>query len=515
MIQLREDQTKLGNEIAKLYSAGVMRIIAQASTGYGKTVAFSALTQRFMQRLNKRVLICVHREELLNQTRETLFKHFGISSVAITPDVKVIPYAEVYVAMIETAIRRLRKNSGAFGSIGLLINDEAHIGNFNKIYEFFPAAGRGTLTLGFTATPLSADKKKPLNQFFDEIVTTVDIPELIGSGALCPIVTYAIKGVKRKGLKIKNGKFDEEAMGKTYSTPKNIKNAIVAYEKYSLGKKTIVFNCNVEHSKLVNQAFLEAGHNSRHLDGVASDQERKDAMKWLANTDNAILNNVGIATTGLDVKDIHTVVVNRSTLSLTLWLQMVGRGARIHPSKQYFTCLDLGGNAAAFGDWSLPRDWRDMFHHPDKAPDGKGIAPIKECKQCEAILAAQTRICPYCGEDHTKEVQYDSIAPDFELITAKINVETIKERTDAYGHKPFKGFYDILHQIIAITKSRVKAEQMDNGVRTVVFNHFENKVREWCKLEGKRYNQWMKDFTAEQFGKEWDKLVVRVQVGVN
>ena len=154
MIQLREDQTKLGNEIAKLYSAGVMRIIAQASTGYGKTVAFSALTQRFMQRLNKRVLICVHREELLNQTRETLFKHFGISSVAITPDVKVIPYAEVYVAMIETAIRRLRKNSGAFGSIGLLINDEAHIGNFNKIYEFFPAAGRGTLTLGFTATPL-------------------------------------------------------------------------------------------------------------------------------------------------------------------------------------------------------------------------------------------------------------------------------------------------------------------------------------------------------------------------
>lgn len=520
---LRDYQTKLIDDVAKLYGKGVRRALVQSSTGSGKTIAFSALTQRFLNRLNRRVLICVHRKELLEQTRATLHSKFGIASVAIDQSVKIVPYAQVYVGMVETVVRRLQKNSGAFGAIGLLIVDEAHIGNFTKLYDYFPTTTTSsttsssssttaldTLILGFTATPISADKRKPLNMYFDEIVTTVDIPEMIANKALCPNQTWSIKGIKRKSLKIKNGKFDEDAMGKTYSTPKNIKNALVAYEKYSLGKKTIIFNCNVAHSKLVNEAFLEAGLNSKHLDGSESDTIRENVMQWLKTTPDAILHNVGIATTGLDVTDIHTVIVNRATLSLTLWLQMVGRGARIHPSKEFFTCIDLGGNALAFGDWSIPRDWKDIFHNPEKASEGGGVAPIKECDGCEAILATQTRICPFCGHDHIKQIEYDSILPDFELITSRIDVEKIAARTEAYGHKQFKGFYDILHTVISITKGRVKPKNADERIRAVVFATFENKVREWTRLSGKRYNQWMKDFTAEQFGKEWDKMAVRI-----
>jgi len=155
-----------------------------------------------------------------------------------------------------------------------------------------------------------------------------------------------------------------------------------------------------------------------------------------------------------------------------------------------------------------------MFHNPDKASDGKGVAPIKECKQCEAIIAAQARICPYCGQDHTKEVEYDRIAPDFEMITAKIDVEKIAMRTEAFGHKQFKGFYDILHQVMAIAKSRVKPSDIDEAITSVIYNTFEEKVRTWCKLSNKKYNQWMKDFTREQFDKEFGKVFLRVAAAV-
>ena len=59
-IALRQYQTNLINDVAKLYGQGVRRVLVQSSTGSGKTIAFSALTQRFMQKLNKIILYLTH-----------------------------------------------------------------------------------------------------------------------------------------------------------------------------------------------------------------------------------------------------------------------------------------------------------------------------------------------------------------------------------------------------------------------------------------------------------------------
>jgi hypothetical protein len=79
--------------------------------------------------------------------------------------------------------------------------------------------------------------------------------------------------------------------------------------------------------------------------------------------------------------------------------------------------LDLGGNALHHGDWCASRDWKDIFENPDKPSDGKGIAPIKLCTGCEAILPASATICKYCGADNSKGILIDDAAAEFELLT--------------------------------------------------------------------------------------------------
>jgi superfamily II DNA or RNA helicase len=144
--------------------------------------------------------------------------------------------------------------------------------------------------------------------------------------------------------------------------------------------KTIIFNCNIDHSKKVNEAFGAFGYPSRHLDGEVDEHARRATLLWFKNTPGAILNNIGVLTTGFDEPSLQTVIVNKSTMSLPLWLQMTGRGARPFPEKQFFTIIDMGGNALTHGDWSDSRDWSYEFQNPDKPKNGE--APTKVCVGC-------------------------------------------------------------------------------------------------------------------------------------
>jgi hypothetical protein len=59
--------------------------------------------------------------------------------------------------------------------------------------------------------------------------------------------------------------------------------------------------------------------------------------------------NVGVLTTGFDYPELDTVLICRSTMSLALYYQIVGRVMRPHPSKETAWVVDLGGNVKFFG----------------------------------------------------------------------------------------------------------------------------------------------------------------------
>lgn len=496
MMQLRPRQVTLVTNTSKMFASGKRRLLSQAPTGFGKTVCFSFITKRFVEKSKKKVLITVHRTELVDQTLDKL-RQVGVHAVPVRAGCKKAPVAMVYVAMTETANNRLFKNENFFGQIGMLIADEAHLANHFKLFKYFP----DSLILGFSATPISSKKDRPLKMFFEDIVCGDDIPELIQCGDLTQNITYSIKGnFDRDKAAMRGNDFAEDEMAKEFSKSLSLHNTIAGYEKYCMHSKTVIFNVNVQHSILVNQLFLEKGYNSRHLDATASPEYRRECLEWLKETPDAILNNVGILTTGFDEPSLDCIIVNKATASLSLWQQMCGRGGRLYPGKKVFTIVDLGGNArsTAHGDWSAKRDWYDIFHNPKKK--GEGVAPSKECPECERILLITDRVCPECGFEYPPpdrvEKTYDHLPPDFEVVTQSININELIEQNSS--RRDYFVFFDLARTLALEFRGLNKGKKLTDEAANALLEQYMLKGKEWCHAKGKKFNKWHKDVAQEK-----------------
>jgi superfamily II DNA or RNA helicase len=111
---------------------------------------------------------------------------------------------------------------------------------------------------------------------------------------------------------------------------------------------------------------------------------------------------VGVFTTGFDCKDVETIIMNRATKSLALYIQMVGRGGRITDKiyKPSFKFIDMGGNIKRFGNWSDDRNWVQLFKdRSEKKCKIDDTLKYYECKNCEHFNLVSEDICENCGTE--------------------------------------------------------------------------------------------------------------------
>lgn len=479
-MQLRDYQERSVIDVAKKLTKN-KRIVFQLATGGGKTITFSAITKRYIEKSGKAVLILVHRKELMVQTVRTLYAAYGISGQMIRAGMKHVPKAAVYVGMVESTVRRIPE-------VGLVIIDEAHNLSFAKMFQHFP----DQLIIGFTATPLTSSKLKPLKNYYEDIVCGIDIPELIDQGSLCQNITYAPKDVVRaSSLKVKAGEYDEGLMAMEFSKAKYIQNTVDAYLKHTPGTKALIFNVNIEHSLLVTAAFRERGLDCKCVSSESND--RDEVIKWYLSTPGAVLCNVAILTTGFDAPDTETIIMNRATLSMPLWLQCCGRGSRPTDAKSSFTIIDLGQNAITHGDWNFSRDWENIFFNPPKA--GKpGVAPVKNCPKCDAILPARMSQCKYCGHIFPPpEIEEAERLNDFVIVTKGIDVASIIEENKT--KKEYYPFFLIGKELARQAKNTIEVMTDDNA--NFILRKYDELAKEWCNAKGKKYNDWHKTRAKE------------------
>ena len=338
-------------------------LLYQLPTGGGKTVIFSEIVRRYLISHNKKVIILTHRIELCKQTSKML-KGFGVKNKVINSKIKKLQDQEDYscfVAMVETLKNRLNDELLAIENVGLVIIDEAHYNSFRKLFGSFNNA----FILGVTATPLSSNIKKPMNENYQELIVGDTISSLIHGGFLAKAVTYSYN-VGLTSLKVGiNGDYTVKSSDDLYSNMVMQEKLLHAYTEKSLGMKTLIFNNGINTSLYVYETFKEAGYNIRHLDNTNNPEERKEILTWFKETPDAILTSVGILTTGFDEPTVETIILNRATKSLTLYFQMIGRGSRKLQHKNTFNVIDLGNNAARFGLWSEPVNWQHIFKSPE------------------------------------------------------------------------------------------------------------------------------------------------------
>lgn len=338
-------------------------LLYQLPTGGGKTVIFSEIVRRYLEKHDKKVVVLTHRIELCKQT-SAMLEGFQVKNKIINSKIKELPDQHDYscfVAMVETLKNRLNDELLHITNVGLVIIDEAHYNSFRKLLSSFP----NSFILGVTATPLSSNIKLPMNENYQELIVGDTIESLIEKGFLARATTYSYDvglGSLKVGI---NGDYTVKSSDDLYSNMVMQEKLLHAYTEKSLGKKTLIFNNGINTSLYVLSTFRAAGFQIKHLDNTCPPEERKDILRWFRNTPDAILTSVGILTTGFDEPTVETVILNRATKSLTLYFQMIGRGSRKLANKDTFTVIDLGNNAARFGLWSEPVNWQHIFKSPE------------------------------------------------------------------------------------------------------------------------------------------------------
>lgn len=384
MITLYKYQIDTINQVRHEIKKGHKRIVLCSPTGSGKTIMFSYMVQKHIEKGGKAILF-THRSELLNQSGGT-FEKFGLKPDFIKQGIEPDLTASLHIAMVETFNRRKIDYAKFIKGKTLVIFDEAHLQNFTKIMDLIPELA---IVIGSTATPFRPAKSVQMSDFYSSLVQVMDTQDVIDLGKLTPAKSYGIeidlKGLKKTATDYNTAEYYKE--NKTYI------GVVKNYERHSKNDKAILFASNIKSSKEVCNEFTNKGYNAKHIDGKTPKNQREDILSWFANTSNAILCNCGILTAGFDQADIKTVILYRATTSLPLFLQMCGRGSRIAPNKDCFKILDFGNNIDRLGFWEDKREWQLSYERKTKKEDA---APKKICPKCDAINPASVKSCIIC-----------------------------------------------------------------------------------------------------------------------
>lgn len=342
--ELRPYQQQAIQAVITARKTGTKRMLVCLPTGAGKTVVFAALASM----ARKQVVVLAHREELIQQAREKIARALGSDDVVAVErgSERARREAKVLVCSIRSlhAERLERVVDGR--NVGLVIYDECHhaaaednlrvlrgLGVFDERWE-------GTL-LGFTATTARGDGKG-LDEVFERIVYSRDLPQMIDDGYLVPLRGYRVS-TKADLRRITSGAVDfrEDELAEVVDIEE--RNALVArsIQELARDRRTIAFCVTVGHAMNLARSLNALGVPAGIVHGAMALDARRKALADFREGRTHALTNVAVLTEGFDDPGVSCVAMARPTRSEGLYAQCVGRGTRLHPEKKDCLVLDF------------------------------------------------------------------------------------------------------------------------------------------------------------------------------
>ena len=387
MLTLRPYQEEIVNTLRQSLRKGSCAPLVVAPTGSGKTLIFATIAKGAASR-HSRVLILVHRREILEQTLKSLYE-LGVTSGQIASG-RPQTTDSVQVAMVMSLTRRLRYVRRP----DLIIVDECHHSLMDNSWGRVLKYWRDVPRIGFTATPERLDGRG-LGETFDEMIIGPSIQELVADGWLsCPVV-YRPPEEVALNYHVKRGDFDTKEQQQTMTTRKIVGDVIEHYKKHLEGLPVVCFCVSVDHSHLMAEEFQAAGYRATPVWGNMPKTERERAIKGLADGSVQVVTSCDLISEGVDVPIMAGSILLRRTLSLALYLQQAGRSLRPSPGKQRAVILDHVGNYYIHGHILEDRQW--SLNSPARDPRKEKPPTTTTCPQCYGVWPGTPRTCPSCG----------------------------------------------------------------------------------------------------------------------
>ncbi len=399
MVDLRGYQLELLDQIDRtLTTRPLARVMVQLPTGAGKT--FLAGEFLYKQLSGRKAVWLTHRKELADQTRKMLAE----SAVPASADIKWSPgtqaptiAGDVVILMAQTLARRVGSEHvwADYGSNDILIIDEAHHATtegYAKAMELWPGP-----VIGLTATPWRLSQQQGFNHLFEELICGPQIGELQRDGFLSDarVIMPAEKDRISVGGVDRTGEYSETGIefanrGSEIWTA----GALRFWLEHGENRQTIVYAVSVTHARNLLQLFRQENVSASLILGETEESTRTNIIRDFESGHIRVLINVAVATEGFDLPNAGCVLITRPTMSLALYMQMIGRGMR--PKQKGGDCivLDMAGNSLRHG---LPNEVRSWSLEPRSTDAGQGILP-QWCPSCGEMSPPAAHKCQHCGE---------------------------------------------------------------------------------------------------------------------
>lgn len=388
------------------------RPLVVAPTGSGKSVLIAATVQKCLNaRPSLNIIILTHMAELLTQNCSKLLemmpeKAKDISFYCDSLNEKKI--SQITLASIQS----IYEKAEAFRAIGvpnILLVDECHLipKRDTSMYQSFIAGLKAINpslgVIGFTATPFRTDSGLLIegeDKIFDDVCYDISIAELISKKFHAKLISkHSQVQADLSKVKARGGDFIlkdlEDVMNQNPLTVAAV-NEMVKWGADR--KKWLIFCAGVKHAERVRDEIRSRGISSETICGETPKDERARILEDFRAGRLSSLTNHGVLTTGYDEPEIDLVALLRGTKSAGLYMQMVGRGSRIHPKKENCLVLDFGGNIERFG----PIDCITIRKNKGKAKIDQ--LPTKKCPSCGNVLPISFSSCE-CGHVFEKLVK--------------------------------------------------------------------------------------------------------------
>lgn len=398
-------------------------------TGGGKTPVLAQMCLDATLEWNGRVLIVSHVKELLQQAVKTLH---GIDERLIS---RVGVYSaglgkrEVGYPVTVAGIQSIYKKATKLGAFNLVIVDEAHLiplsgeGMYQRFLKEAKLVNPDVRVIGLTATPYRMKDGMICGEdnILNHVCHETGVRELIARGFLCDLKSRSgSREVDTSNLHMRAGEFIQseidDLMGENDLIEAACQDVWDVFQKENR-KKALIFAAGVEHGGKVAERLRElTGQDVGEIYGDTPKDDRAELVERFCDGDLRFMVNMNVLTIGFDAPNVDMIALLRPTASPGLYYQMVGRGFRIHPDKDYCRVLDYGNNVIRHGPV-------DTLKPEKRESSGDGTAPAKKCDSCGALVHAAYRVCPECGHEFPEiEKKHATKASDAGVLSSEVEV---------------------------------------------------------------------------------------------
>ena len=325
-------------------------LIIYLATSGGKSYIIKQIVSQIYPK--SKILVLIRRSDLIPQLIEVLSSTVDFGVLKAGYEYK--SNTKVLLAMEQTFVSRYKKLTLEYD---IIIKDEFHEG-LGKTWELIYNHIEPKKVIGLSGTPINEKAvgliHVPIAGSPYYFINGASLKRLIKEGYASPFkYVFPDYDIELDSLKDSNkyqNDYSTESIDIILNTPDFLNALIKEYKTYCQNRKTMVFANSVKACELIFKTFSDAGIERV---GVVHykrlDEENRATITAYKNGELKVIINQTKLTTGFDDPTTDALILARPTKVLRLHLQILGRGARIAPNKQYCLVIDLVKNIQELG----------------------------------------------------------------------------------------------------------------------------------------------------------------------